>query len=154
MVDFPGWGRLASRSMRYKNRLLDDMVSFLETRGERVVLAFHVIDLRTFREVSSRLEKKGYIPIDLEMIGFLQEIMSPSGMLYVVLTKIDKFSSKTELESELRWARSVIPSNVQLFPVDNKGGQGVFEVKKAMYRHLKSFFSKEQLQDVFAVPSR
>ncbi len=154
IVDLPGWGRVASRSRKYKDRLLDEVVAFLEAKGPQVVLALHVVDLRTFREVSERLDEKGYVPIDLEMLGFLREVIPSSGALHVVLTKIDKFSDKRMLERELQWARDVIPSSIPVFVVDNKGGSGIRELKMAILRHLRTFLSREKLSDVFAVPSK
>ncbi len=153
IIDFPGWGHLSSRSRKEKDQLLDAMATFFEKNGKKVILALHVIDIRTFRDVSLRLEKKGFIPIDLEMVQFLEEVMAKKSFIAIVLTKIDKFSDKEMLERELKLAREHLPSHIPIFPLSNKDKTGMYELQGTFLRYLRKYFSKEKLRDVFVFPS-
>ncbi|MDP7208225.1 MAG: 50S ribosome-binding GTPase, partial [Candidatus Bathyarchaeota archaeon] len=73
LVDMPGYGRITGASIWGTSQVKDEILEFLESQGEAIALTIHVLDLSTFMEVSERLEAKGIVPIDLEMIQYIGE---------------------------------------------------------------------------------
>ncbi len=88
LVDFPGFGRITKRSKSLENKIKDQIIEFLDSPQHNFLFGIHVVDISTFSIVSKNLEKKGIIPIDIEMIDFLHEITNVPPI--VVLNKIDK----------------------------------------------------------------
>ncbi|MFW9906118.1 MAG: hypothetical protein ACFFFH_17485, partial [Candidatus Thorarchaeota archaeon] len=68
-----------------------EIISFLESPSNQLLFAIHIIDISTFHHMVASLEKKGIIPIDVEMIQFLAEISNEPPI--IVLNKIDKVKS-------------------------------------------------------------
>lgn len=94
IIDFPGYGKVLSRSKKFIDDLKDQMVLFLEEYHDQLVLPIHVIAADTFMINVENLSKKGIIPIDLEFVGFLNEICEKKPL--VVLNKIDKLKKKDQ----------------------------------------------------------
>ena len=90
LVDLPGFGRITKRSKKLEDILKDQIVQFLEDPENILFTAIHIIDISTFHIVSKNLERKGIIPIDIEMIQFLGELLERPP--FVLLNKIDKVS--------------------------------------------------------------
>jgi tRNA(Ser,Leu) C12 N-acetylase TAN1 len=66
----PGFGRMMGVSKRLAGRMLNRIIDFLESNAQEIVLAVHVLDISTFQVVTQRLEKKDFISLDVEMVGF------------------------------------------------------------------------------------
>jgi len=92
LVDLPGFGRISKRSKKLEDILKDQIVQFLENPENSLFTAIHIIDISTFHIVNKSLEKKGIIPIDIEMIQFLGELLERPP--FVILNKIDKVTSQ------------------------------------------------------------
>jgi GTP-binding protein EngB required for normal cell division len=88
LVDLPGYGRITKRSKKLEESIKDKIISFLDNPSNRILFAIHIIDISTFHHMVTSLEKKGIIPIDVEMIQFLAEISNEPPI--IVLNKIDK----------------------------------------------------------------
>ncbi len=93
LIDLPGYGRITKRSKKLEDNIKNDIISFLEDPSNQLLFALHIIDISTFHHMVTSLEKKGIIPIDIEMIQFVDEISNHPPI--VVLNKIDKV--KTEI---------------------------------------------------------
>ena len=91
LVDLPGYGRITKRSKKLEEKIKDEIISFLEDPSNRLLFALHIIDISTFHHMVTSLEKKGIIPIDVEMIQFLAERSKHPPI--IVLNKIDKVKS-------------------------------------------------------------
>jgi GTP-binding protein EngB required for normal cell division len=96
LIDLPGYGRLLGRSKQYENQLKDEILLFFEENTEFIMFGIHIIDFSTFHHMVNRLEMKGIIPIDLEMIQFIAEKTNYPPL--VVLNKMDK--NKPELNKQ------------------------------------------------------
>ena len=92
LVDLPGFGRITKRSKKLEDILKDQIVQFLENPENLLFTAIHIIDISTFHIVNKSLEKKGIIPIDIEMIQFLCEVLERPPL--VLLNKIDKVTTQ------------------------------------------------------------
>ena len=81
LVDFPGFGRIIKRSKKEENQIKDEIILFLEKPPGQILFPIHIIDSSTFHKMVESLEKKGIIPIDIEMITFLAEVTRTSPFL-------------------------------------------------------------------------
>ena len=75
LVDMPGFGKMMGSSKRLENKINDQIIEFLESNAQNIVLAVSVLGISTFLEVTWRLEKKGFISVDAEMVKFLADIL-------------------------------------------------------------------------------
>ncbi|MFX1517031.1 MAG: GTPase [Promethearchaeota archaeon] len=91
LIDLPGYGRITKRSKKLEEKIKDNIISFLEDPSNRLLFALHIIDISTFHLMVTSLERKGIIPIDVEMIQFLTERSNYPPI--IVLNKTDKVKS-------------------------------------------------------------
>lgn len=139
LVDLPGLGKMVGVSKRFEEKVNDQIIEFLESNKENIVLAIAVLDISTFLEVTWRLEKKGYMSVDVEMVKFLADTLGEYPV--VVANKIDKTNRK-ETEANLNDFLNRIsngqPSAVRdnVFATSLKTGKGVSELKNAIHAIL------------------
>ena len=139
LVDMPGFGTMMRASKRFEEKMKHQIVEFLESNAQRIAVAVHVLDISTFLEVTWRLEKKGFIPVDVEMVQFLTEVSGEFPL--VAANKIDK-ASREELYANLaeltdRLSNGNAPRVVSnIFPVSAKTGKGLSDLKKAICERL------------------
>ncbi|MGD2142381.1 MAG: 50S ribosome-binding GTPase [Candidatus Bathyarchaeota archaeon] len=138
LVDMPGYGRISGAPRSQEGRIKDEIIDFIETRGKDMALVVHVLDISTFLEITRRMESKGLIPIDLEMIQFVSENTGEPPI--VAANKADKIKGDSEyILSELGYRiKEVIPlgTKVAIYAVSGKTGEGVGELKDAVVRSL------------------
>lgn len=138
LVDMPGYGRITRASMGAQSLVKDEILDFLESRGAAIALAVHVLDLSTFTEVAERMERKGIIPLDLEMIQYIEE--STGEMPLVAANKVDKIrGDRAPLLSELKdRIDEGSPSEIGCLtlPVSARTGEGMGALKDAIHRKL------------------
>jgi GTP-binding protein EngB required for normal cell division len=139
LVDMPGFGKMMGASKRLENKINDQIIEFLVSNAQNIVLAVSVLDISTFLEVTSRLEKKGFISVDVEMVKFLADILGEFPL--VVANKIDKINREA-LRLNLREFTYQI-SNGHPFAVRNyvfqassKTGEGIGVLKSAIHTRL------------------
>ena len=139
LVDTPGFGRMIGASKRFQNKKKDQIIKFLTSYAQSIALAVHVLDISTFSEVTWRLEKKGFISVDVEMVQFLTETLGEFPL--VAANKIDK-ANREELEGNLEEFIHRIdkgyPVSVgeHVFPVSAKTGSGLGALKSAIHEML------------------
>jgi len=139
LVDMPGFGRKRGASRSFGKKVSDTIIEFLQSNARNTALAVHVLDISTFLEVTWRLEKKGFISVDVEMVQFLAKIFSEYPL--VAANKIDK-ADKEELEANLgefiRRISNGRPWEVAdyIFPVSAKTREGLGNLKNAIHERL------------------
>ncbi len=139
LVDMPGFGRIMRASKRLEEKIKDQIINFLEANTQSIVLAVHVLDISTFLEVTWRLEKKGFISVDVEMMQFLAKTLGEFPL--VAANKIDK-ADKEEIEANLKELMYRISNGHTLkvtdyvFPVSAKTGEGLGSLKSAIHEKL------------------
>jgi len=139
IVDMPGFGRNLGGSKRLENRMNDRIIRFLESNAQNIALAIHVLDISTFLEVTWRLEKKGFISVDVEMVQFLAKILGEFPL--VVANKIDK-ANREEIDDNLKEFMQQISGSSSssiaghVFPVSAKTGDGLGALKSAIHERL------------------
>ena len=139
LVDLPGLGKMMGASRQHEELVNRKIIEFLESNAQDIVLAVAVLDISTFLEVTWRLEKKGIMSVDVEMVKFLAANLGEFPM--VAANKIDK-TNKEELEANLSEFVDRIsdgnPAKVKdhVFPVSAKKGTGLGELKSAIHARL------------------
>lgn len=137
-MDMPGYGRMTGATRSLVEKIKDQIIEFLESNAGNIALAVHVLDISTFREVTRRLERKGFISVDLEMIQFLRDALNEHPI--VAANKIDK-ANKEELEAALAELNSQIGKELpvlsrQIFPVSARTSEGLGTLKSAIHDRL------------------
>ncbi len=129
-VDLPGYGYMKGLSYNFSEKIRDFFVHYIEKNSERIVLAVQVIDISSFREIVERWEKKGEIPIEVEMCEFLKEVCKN---VLIAANKSDKLE-REELKREIDFAVKKLKAEV--IPVSAKKGE-IKELKKKIVEVLK-----------------
>ena len=139
LVDMPGFGRMIGASKRKANRTNIRIIRFFEYNAQNIVLVVHVLDISTFLEVTWRLEKKGFLPVDVEMVQFLEKTWGKFPL--VAANKIDKADEKkidANLKEYTHRLSAGNPSAVAgyVFPVSAKKREGLGALKSAIHERL------------------
>jgi len=74
ITDLPGYGFLHGVSGDLQERIKDQIVRYLEDNCDRILCAVQVIDARAFCEIVDRWNKRGEIPVDIELFEFLHDL--------------------------------------------------------------------------------
>jgi len=139
LVDLPGLGKMVGVSKKYEEKVNRRLIHFLNDNKDKIELAILVLDISTFIEVTWRLEKKGFMSVDVEMVKFLAEKLGEVPL--IAANKIDK-TNKQELEANLQDFMIRIsngdPSKVKehVFPISIKKGKGIGELKNTIHTIL------------------
>ena len=139
LVDMPGFGRVLGVSERLENMRKNQILRFLESNAQNIVLAVHVLDISTFLEATWRLEKKGLMSLDVEMVQFLAETLDEFPL--VTANKIDK-ARKDEIAANLEEFKYLVSDGQPLmvkdyvFPVSARTGKGLGALTSAIHARL------------------
>lgn len=139
LVDMPGFGRITGASKAEEERVADQIVRFLESNAQNIALVVHVLDISTFLEVTRRLEKKGLISLDAEMVQFLAKTLGYFPL--VAANKIDK-AGEEEITVNLEEFKYRISDGQPqvvggyVFPVSARTGEGLGALKSAIHGRL------------------
>lgn len=149
IVDLPGFGYIAGLSEDKQDEIKTKIVHYLEENKDDIILAIQVIDATSFLEIAERWEKRGQIPIDIELFSFLEELrLDP----IVAANKIDKIKSD-ELDEILdgickklgldppwrQWLDIIVP-------VSAKSGKGVKDLKDLVMERFRDAGKDELLR--------
>jgi small GTP-binding protein len=138
LVDTPGYGRITRVSRSLESRAKNEILDFIENYSKRIALAVHVLDISTFREVTRRMDRKGLIPLDLEMIQYIKDETGKAPL--VVANKIDKAGS--EIQDELfelkKFLKSILENDLHklVFPISGRTKEGIGILKTAIHQKL------------------
>ncbi|MCJ7633681.1 50S ribosome-binding GTPase [Candidatus Bathyarchaeota archaeon] len=139
LVDMPGYGRMMRFSKRLESKTNDRIIRFLESNAQDIALVVHVLDISTFSEVTRRLEKKGFISIDVEMVQFLAKTLGEFPL--VTANKIDKIKEEDISDNLEKFIQQISGSDSPsiedyVFPVSAKTGDGLGSLKSAIHERL------------------
>ena len=139
LVDMPGLGKRMGVSKTFEEKINQQIIDFLKSNTQNIVLAVAVLDISTFLEVTWRLEKKGFKSVDVEMVKFLATTLGEFPV--VAANKIDK-ANKAEIEANLNEFTNRINDGAltkvkdYVFPVSAKKGTGLGCLKNAIHARL------------------
>ncbi len=124
ITDLPGFGFISGVDRDFNERVKDFVVRYIEENAERIVLAIQVIDGKSFLEIAERWERRGYIPIEVEMFEFLNEVCSK---VFLAVNKMDKVENWDEVLDEIVLKLGMTPPwknwNHVVFPISAKKGK-------------------------------
>jgi len=151
LVDMPGFGYMAGVSRARQEEIKTEIVRYLEENRRNILFALEILDARAFGQIVERWERRGQVPVDIEMFQFLQDLkLHP----IVVVNKIDLIYPDErdgvlddiceKLGMPFPWRQW---SDV-IVPISAKTGEGVQELKK-LIKHRLSELGHERLQRYF-----
>lgn len=133
IIDMPGFGFMAGVSRRLQEKIKTDIVRYVEQNRGKITIAMEVIDARSFCDIVERWERRGHIPVDLEMFSFLMELgLNP----IVIVNKIDLIypEERDLILDNICEKFGLLPPwrqwNDLLVPISAKTGEGVPELKR------------------------
>ncbi len=109
-TDLPGFGYVSGVGREFNERIKDFIVEYVERNAKRIFAAVHVIDSKSFFEIVSRWNKRGFIPIDVEIPDFLRDVGIE---VIIAANKIDKVKDEKEILrkiSEVTKTDTVVPT--------------------------------------------
>jgi small GTP-binding protein len=141
VVDMPGFGFMAGVSSEQQEHTKTEIVRYLEQNRERILFAIEVVDARAFSEIVERWERRGQIPVDIEMFSFLKELgLNP----IVVVNKIDLIypEERDGVLDDICEKIGMSPPWRQwldvVVPISAKTGDGVSDLMKLVGERLRA----------------
>lgn len=127
VTDLPGFGYISGVDKDFNERVKDFIVRYIEENSERIILAIQVIDGKSFLEIAERWERRGYIPIEVEMFEFLNEVCPK---VFLAVNKMDKVENPDEVLDSIalklgmtppwkNWMHVIFPISAKKGKVDN-----------------------------------
>lgn len=138
IVDMPGFGFMQGVSRRRQEEIKDFIVRYLENSRE-IILAVQITDARTFSDIARRWDKRGHIPVEIEMFHFLKEVgLRP----ILAANKIDNVPVSLRDEtldeiSELLGLGKGWQMTGDIIPVSAKTGEGIGELKRKIRERIE-----------------
>ncbi|OGD44929.1 hypothetical protein A3K69_08480, partial [Candidatus Bathyarchaeota archaeon RBG_16_57_9] len=132
-------GSSARGNKTWEDRAKDSILGFLEENAGSIVAAVHVVNITTFLEAEERLARKGYLSLDVEMVGYIRHTLGETPL--VAANKIDKGSEEdvvANLEAFIsRVAGGEEDVRQHVFPVSAKTGDGVGALRGRLVEVLR-----------------
>ncbi len=115
ITDLPGFGYVW-KGRDLSEKVKDFVVRYIEENADRIKFAVEVIDAKAFCEIAERWDSRGYIPVEVEMFDFLNEL----GIKTVVAAnKFDKVDDPSILDEIRKWIKGeIIPTSAKRGEVD------------------------------------
>ncbi|MBN2335048.1 50S ribosome-binding GTPase [Candidatus Bathyarchaeota archaeon] len=141
LVDMPGYGRKLDATRNWEDRTKDKILDFIEREAGNIALAVHVLNITSFIETEERLAKKGFISLDVEMVGYLHDTIGEFPL--VAANKIDKGRESDVLLNLDAFTQRIAGDDPEaasgfVFPVSAKKGVGVGALKERFMKTLAS----------------
>jgi len=138
LVDMPGYGRITKAGKQLENIVKDQILEFIEKNADFILISVHVLDISTFSETAERLDSRGFIPIDIEMIQLLTDTIGTPPI--IVINKIDKMK-QNKLKSSIEDLKNRLAKNNpeamnHTYIVSAKTGKGSGLLKNAIHKQL------------------
>lgn len=139
IVDMPGFGFMAGVSKGRQEEIKTEIVRYLERNRKKILVALEVLDARAFSEIVERWQRRGQVPVDVEIFSFLQEL-GPNPI--IIVNKIDLIypDERDGVLDEICEKLGLLPPWRQwldiVLPISAKTGEGIPELKKLVKRRL------------------
>ena len=133
LIDMPGYGRSLRGGRAKEEETKDDILDFLELNAGSIALAVHVVNISTFLETEMRLAKKGFIPLDVEMVHFLKRDLGIT--VLVAMNKIDK-GPRDYIEDNIGALTEGVGPSIPVFPLSARTEEGVGALKDEVRKRL------------------
>ncbi|GAA0453187.1 GTP-binding protein EngB [Halococcus dombrowskii] len=93
LTDLPGFGFMSGVEEEHREAIKTDIVRYLETNSEKILVGVLVIDANSAVDIIDRHTERDEIPHDVELFGFLADIDIPT---VVAVNKMDKVDDRDE----------------------------------------------------------
>lgn len=133
LIDMPGYGRSLRGGRGKEEETKDDILDFLELNAGSIALAVHVVNISTFLETEMRLAKKGFIPLDIEMVHFLKRDLGIQ--VLVAMNKIDK-GPRDYIEDNVEALKEGLGPSIPVFPLSARTDEGIGALKEEVRKRL------------------
>jgi small GTP-binding protein len=136
VTDLPGFGYISGVDKEFNERVKDFIVRYIEENADRIILAIQVVDGKSFLEIAERWEKRGYIPVEVEMFEFLNEVCPK---VFLAVNKMDKVDNPDETLDAIAEKLGMLPPWTNwrhvIFPISAKRGK-VENLREAIKKRL------------------
>ena len=133
LVDMPGYGRILHAGKNTEENTKDMILNFLKNNSKRIVLAIHTINTSTYLEAESRLAKKGFTSLDVELVHYIKRDLGITCI--VAANKIDKDRASI-IQDNLESLKEGLGPTIQVYPVSARTGDGIGALKDDVRRRL------------------
>ena len=133
LVDMPGYGRSLRSSRTREEETKDNILDFLELNAGSIALAVHVVNISTYLETEARLAKKGFIPLDVEMVHFMKRDLGVT--VLVAMNKIDT-GPKEFIEDNIEALKEGLGPSIPGFSVSARTDEGIGALKDEVRKKL------------------
>lgn len=141
VVDMPGFGFMSGVPKIVQERIKTQIVRYLEKNRDRISASVEVLDAGAFLEIAERWERRGQIPVDVEMFQFLSELgLNP----IVAVNKIDLIhrDDRDIFLDAIGERLGLLPPWRQwldiLVPVSAKTGEGIESLRSLIFERMRS----------------
>ncbi len=136
VTDLPGFGYISGVDREFNERVKDFVVRYIEKNSERIILAVQVVDGKSFLEIAERWERRGYIPVEVEMFEFLNEVCPK---VFLAVNKMDKVDDWDEVLNGIALKLGMTPPWQEwthvIFPISAKKGK-IDNLRRAIKNRL------------------
>ncbi|WP_299268511.1 GTP-binding protein EngB [Halorientalis sp.] len=136
LTDLPGFGFMNGVPDEVREEIKDDIVAYLESYAEQILVAVLVVDGKAVIDIIDRHSGPDEIPHDVEMFHFLREMGIP---VVVAVNKMDKVDDRDERLDDLCDRLGLLPPWKQwqetIAPVTAKRGS-IDPMTEAVRHHL------------------
>jgi small GTP-binding protein len=136
VTDLPGFGYISGVGKEFNERVKDFIVRYIEENADRIILAIQVVDGKSFLEIAERWEKRGYIPVEVEMFEFLNEVCPK---VFLAVNKMDKVDNPDETLDAIAEKLGMMPPWTDwkhvIFPISAKKGK-IENLREAIKKRL------------------
>ena len=136
VTDLPGFGYISGVDREFNERVKDFVVRYIEENSERIILAVQVVDGKSFLEIAERWERRGYIPVEVEMFEFLNEVCPK---VFLAVNKMDKVDDWDDVLNGIALKLGMTPPWQEwthvIFPISAKKGK-IDNLRRAIKNRL------------------
>lgn len=149
ITDMPGFGFMSGVDEDRNEEIKDNIVEYIETNSDRILVAVQVIDAKSFVDIVDRWSERGEVPHDIDLRNFLLDVGIPA---IIAANKMDKIDDKDARLNEIAERFGLPPPWKQwddaISPISAKRGninsllENIKDELKNQKRHdLLKFFS-------------
>ena len=93
LTDLPGFGFMSGVSDERREEIKTDVVRYVETNAEKILVGVLVIDGKSAVDIIDRHAERGDLPHDVELFDFLRDVGVPT---VIAVNKMDKVDDRDE----------------------------------------------------------
>jgi small GTP-binding protein len=97
-VDMPGYGFMLKASHADQEKTKNLIVHYFEEHAQEILLAVQVIDASSFLDIADRWEKRGQVPLEIEIWEFLDDMGFDSVLAANKMDRISKADRDVALD--------------------------------------------------------